>query len=230
MSVRAEIEELIEGKTIEKPVHEDITYEEVYDSMDNLWNFLFFTGYLKYSEQKMRDDEIYVTLSIPNKEVRQIYKTKILGWFREEIEQKDLSDLFKDMLEGNAEGFQDGLTELLQDTISFYDNVEAFYHGFMIGILGHLNTHIVKSNREGGDGRYDILVRSLDIRKPIILMELKPADDYASLEREAREGLAQIEEKSYDREFAREGYRHSIRYGIAFYKKNCQIKKIEIDL
>ena len=230
MSVRAEIEELIEGKTIEKPVHEDITYEEVYDSMDNLWNFLFFTGYLKYSAQKMQDDEIYVTLSIPNREVRQIYKTKILGWFREEIGQRDLSNLYKDMLEGNAEGFRDGLTELLQDTISFYDNVEAFYHGFMIGILGHLKTHIVKSNRESGDGRYDILVRSLDVRKPIILMELKPAADYAALEKEAREGLAQMEEKSYDREFAREGYQHSIRYGIAFYKKNCQIKKAEINL
>src|SRR5699024_3850518 len=101
-SVRAEIEDLIAGNSIEKPVHEDITYEDVYDSMDNLWNFLFFTGYLTKTGQDFRDDEIYVSLRIPNKEVRQIYKTKITGWFREEIGQKDLNTIYRDMLEGNT--------------------------------------------------------------------------------------------------------------------------------
>ena len=229
-SVRAEIEDLIAGNSIEKPVHEDITYEDVYDSMDNLWNFLFFTGYLTKTEQHFRNDEIYVNLRIPNKEVRQIYKTKITGWFREEIEQKDLSTVYRDMLEGNETGFQAGLTELLQDTISFYDNAESFYHGFMIGMLGHLRTHIVRSNREAGDGRYDILVRSPDIRQPIILIELKVAKDYTSLQKEAKEGLEQIEKNNYDRELAREGYKKSIRYGISFYKKSCVLVKKEIDL
>ena len=229
-SVRAEIEDLIAGNSIEKPAHEDITYEDVYDSMDNLWNFLFFTGYLTKTGQDFRDDEIYVSLHIPNKEVRQIYKTKITGWFREEIGQKDLSTVYRDMLEGNETGFQTGLTELLQDTISFYDNAESFYHGFMIGMLGHLRTHIVRSNREAGDGRYDILVRSPDIRQPVILMELKAAKDYTSLQKEAEEGLKQIEKNNYDRELAREGYTKSIRYGISFYKKSCALAKQEVEL
>ena len=230
LSVKAEIEDLIEGKNIEKPVHEDITYEDIYQSIDNLWNFLFFTGYLKKSGQRVIDHQIYITLSIPNVEIRQIYKTKVMGWFQDIIEQKDMSVLYRSILEGNAEKFQKILTRNLQDTISFYDNVEAFYHGFMIGILGKLKTYIIKSNREGGDGRFDILLRSLDISRPIIIMELKAAKTYRMLEKEAEDALTQIQKMSYDREFVEEGYETSIRYGIAFYKKNCMIKKMETEL
>ena len=230
LSVRAEIEELIAGGTIEKPVHEDITYQDIYSSDENLWNFLFFTGYLRSTERRMIDDQIYVTLSIPNKEVCQIYKTKVLGWFKEAVGQKDLSPLYRAILEGNTSDFQEKLTGLLQDTISFYDNAEAFYHGFMEGILTNMKSHIVKSNRESGDGRYDTLIRSLNITKPIILMEFKTAKKFPSLENRAQEALEQIAEKEYDREFKNEGYQHSIRYGIAFYKKNCCIKKEEVTL
>ena len=230
LSDRMEIEDLIAGGTIEKPIHEEITYEDVYQSTDNLWNFLFFTGYLKNSGLRMIGNQIYLALSIPNIEVCQIYKDKILGWFSDKVEQKDLSILYQDILNGNASGFQAGLTELLQDTISFYDNAEAFYHSFMQGILGHLRNYIVKSNRESGDGRYDMLIRSLDITKPIILMEFKTAKNFPSLESRAQEALEQIAEKEYDREFKNEGYQRSIRYGIAFYKKNCCIKKEEVTL
>ena len=230
LSDRMEIEDLIAGGTIEKPIHEEITYEDVYQSTDNLWNFLFFTGYLKNSGLRMIGNQIYLTLSIPNIEVCQIYKDKILGWFSDKVEQKDLSILYQNILNGNVSGFQTRLTELLQDTISFYDNAEAFYHGFMQGILGHLRNYIVKSNRESGDGRYDMLIRSLDITKPIILMEFKTAKNFPSLESRAQEALEQIAEKEYDREFKNEGYQCSIRYGIAFYKKNCCIKKEEVIL
>ncbi len=230
LSDRMEIEDLIAGGTIEKPIHEEITYEDVYQSTDNLWNFLFFTGYLKNSGLRMIGNQIYLALSIPNIEVCQIYKDKILGWFSDKVEQKDLSILYQDILNGNAPGFQAGLTELLQDTISFYDNAEAFYHGFMQGILGHLRNYIVKSNRESGDGRYDMLIRSLDITKPIILLEFKTAKNFPSLKSRAQEALEQIAEKEYDREFKNEGYQRSIRYGIAFYKKNCCIKKEEVIL
>ena len=122
------------------------------------------------------------------------------------------------------------MTGLLQDTISFYDNAEAFYHGFMQGILGPLRNYIVKSNRESGDGRYDMLIRSLDVTKPIVLMEFKTAKNFPSLESRAQEALEQIAEKEYDREFKNEGYQRSIRYGIAFYKKNCCIKKEKVTL
>ena len=100
----------------------------------------------------------------------------------------------------------------------------------MIGILGKLKTYIIKSNRERGDGRFDILLRSLDISRPIIIMELKAAKKYKKLEQEADDALDQIQKMGYDREFAEEGYEKSIRYGIAFYKKNCVVKKIETEL
>ena len=227
---RAEIEDLIAGGTIEKSLHEEITYEDVYQSTDNLWNFLFFTGYLKNSGLRMIGNQIYLALSIPNIEVCQIYKDKILGWFSDKVEQKDLSILYQDILTGNAPEFQTGLTELLQDTISFYDNAEAFYYGFMERILENMKSHIVKSNCESKDGRYDTLIRSLDVTKPLILMEFKTAKNFPSLESRAQEALEQIAEKEYDREFKNEGYQRSIRYGIAFYKKNCCIKKEEVTL
>ena len=198
--------------------------------MDNLWNFLFFTGYLTKTGQSFHDDEVYVSLRIPNKEVLQIYKSKVTGWFRDEVGQRDLGALYQGMLEGDAAGFQAGLAGLLQDTVSFYDNAEAFYHGFMVGVLGQLKTHIIRSNRESGDGRYDILVRSPDVGQPVVVMELKAAKDYASLQKVAAIGLGQIEKNGYDRELAGEGYKKSIRYGIAFYKKNCKVEKQEIDL
>lgn len=229
--MRMEIEELIAGGTIEKPVHEEITYEDVYASKDNLWNFLFFTGYLRNSGLRMIGNQMYVTLSIPNIEVSQIYKDKILGWFHQEIEQRNLSALYKDILDGDAESFQDELTGLLQETISFYDNEEAFYHSFMQGVLGYLKSYIVKSsNREAGDGRYDLMIRSLNIMKPVIIMEFKLAKDYPSLEARAEDALTQISEKAYDRDFKKEGYQKSIRYGIAFYKKNCCVQKEDVVL
>ncbi len=100
----------------------------------------------------------------------------------------------------------------------------------MEGILANIKSHIVKSNRESGDGRYDVLIRSLDVTKPLILMEFKTAKKFPSLESRVQEALEQIAEKEYDREFKNEGHQRSIRYGIAFYKKKCCIKKEEVTL
>lgn len=230
LSTQKEIGDLISGDTICKPVHEDITYEDVYTSADNLWNFLFFTGYLKKVGQELRNDQIFIHLAIPNTEVGLIYKTKVMEWFRERVELKDFTTLYDALLSGDAEVLQEEITTLLQDTISFHDDREAFYHGFMTGILGRLKNYIVKSNRESGDGRYDIMIRSLRVTKPVIIMELKFSKKYMEMETDSAEALHQIEQKSYDREFKEEGYQKSIRYGIAFYEKNCLIKKEEIDL
>ena len=98
----------------------------------------------------------------------------------------------------------------------------------MLGILGGLKTHILKSNRESGDGRFDILLRSPDITSPLILIEIKTAKGFSELEQRVNAALEQIERLGYDREFSQEGYQHSIRYGIAFYKKTCRIEKEEI--
>ena len=162
---KSEIEALIEGKTIEKPVHEDITYNDVYDNLDNLWNFMFFTGYFKKISERMDENtqEKFVELAIPNLEVKYIFRTKILKWFNEKIKSEDLSLLYTSIIKGEIDVFQREVNRLLKKTISFNDAYENFYHGFMIGLLSHMDGYIVKSNRESGDGRCDIYIKPLSI-------------------------------------------------------------------
>ena len=159
---KEEIEFLIEGKTIEKPIHEDITYDEVYDTMDNLWNFMFFTGYFKKVSERINEvDDRFIELSIPNKEVKYIFKTKILKWFNEKIKLCNMTKLFNSIINKEPKIFEEELGKLLIETISFNDAYENFYHGFLAEVLTNMNGYIVKSNREGGTGRSDIFIKSV---------------------------------------------------------------------
>jgi len=223
IQAKQEIEALIAGGTIEKPVHEDITYEDIYRTQDNLWNFLYFTGYLKKVSEHLEGVTHYISLGIPNLEVRYIYENTIQGWFREQIRQGDLTGMYQAMFAGDAESFQAELAGLLRTTISYMDSKEAFYHGFILGTLCNLTEYLVESNHEGGDGRYDILVRNLDVTIPPIIMELKISRTFKGMEQDCRKALEQIEDKKYDSWLPEEGYRETIRYGIAFFKKQCRI-------
>ena len=223
---KAQIEELIAGKTIEKVIHEDITYADIDSSMENLWNFLFFTGYLKKVKVRMNEDnEILITLAIPNEEIRLIYKNTILNWFDEGIKSRDLSKMYEAMLSGDALIFENELVELLTESISFYDAYENFYHGFLLGTLVNLKRYIIKSNRETGKGRSDIIIKYPNRRGAAIILELKVAKSFKEMSGKCDEALKQIEEKQYDKELLEEGYTNIVKYGIAFYKKDCMIKK-----
>lgn len=158
IGTRQEIEALIEGKAITKPVHEDITYEDMESTQDNLWNFLFFTGYLKKVRDYQIDETIYHELAIPNREVRYIYKNTVLSWFDKRMAEKDLSPLYDSMLSGDAQKLAEILSDNLMETISFYDYKESYYHGFLAGLLKNMANYLVLSNRESGTGRPDILV------------------------------------------------------------------------
>ena len=223
-SIRAELEHLIAGGTIEKPIHEDITYDSVDKSEDNLWNFLFFTGYLKQLSSRMEMETQYVTLAIPNHEIRYIYRNTISNWFYDEVKAKDLSLLYKAMLSGNTELFQQELSALLRISISYMDSKEAFYHGFLLGVLGNLKDCLIKSNREAGDGRLDIAVLPEDIRKTPIIIELKVSDTFKNMEMFCNNALQQIFEKKYYDLLEDEGYSDVRCYGISFFKKQCLIK------
>ncbi|MCU6761360.1 Predicted AAA-ATPase [uncultured Roseburia sp.] len=222
--VREQIEKLMNGETIEKRIHDDITYEDIHTSEENLWNFLYFTGYLKGVSVRMDGVNRYITMAIPNKEVLYIYDNTVTNWFRDEVKIKDLSAMYAAMLKGDVAVFQQLLTQELRGTISYMDNKEAFYHGFLVGILANLKDYLVKSNREGGTGRYDICIYHLDETIPPVVIELKIARTFADMEKRAQEALNQIEEKQYDAWLPDEGYTAWIRYGIAFYKKKCMIK------
>ena len=227
LSVKGEIEELLADGMIEKPVHEDITYADIFQSDDNLWNFLFFTGYLKKVSSRMEGENQYITMAIPNTEVCYIYNHTILNWFRNEIKIKDLSALYHAIMKGDAPVVQSQLSQLLMESISFMDSKEAFYHGFLLGVLGNMRDYLVKSNRESGEGRYDILIRSLDVTVPAVILELKVSDTFKGLEKACDEALSQIQKKKYDAWLPEEGYGQAFHYGIAFYKKQCRVKVVE---
>lgn len=154
---RAEIEGLIEGVAIEKPVHEDITYGDIYDSQDNLWNFLFFTGYLKKTGERFEGEDIYLKMEIPNAEIRYIYRNTIRAWFDKRIKNKDMSALIDAMEQRDCRTIGEFLSEQLLDTISVFDYAENYYHGFLSGLLKAAGKYVVRSNRESGEGRADRL-------------------------------------------------------------------------
>ena len=227
LSAKQEIERLIEGGTIEKPIHEDITYDDMDSTQDNLWNFLFFTGYLKKISERQEGETIYMEMAIPNSEVRYVYKNAVLRWFEEKTKKKELTPLYESMLAGDTERMAKILSENLMETISFYDYQESYYHGFLAGMLKNISGYIVQSNRESGNGRPDILVRYPSVRGKAIILEIKVSKTYQGLEEKCEEALRQIEEQNYEAALRQEGYQDILKYGVAFYRKECIIKKSE---
>jgi len=227
ISVKQEIERLIEGETIEKPIHEDITYDDMDSTQDNLWNFLFFTGYLKKISERQEGETIYMEMAIPNSEVRYVYKNAVLRWFEEKTKEKELTPLYESMLSGDTEQMAQILSENLMETISFYDYQESYYHGFLAGMLKNIGNYIVQSNRESGKGRPDILVRYPSVRGKAIIIEIKVSKTYQGLEEACKAALRQIEKQDYEAALRQEGYQDILKYGVAFYRKECMIKKSE---
>ncbi len=224
LSVKQEIEALIEGKTITKPIHEDITYEDMDSTQDNLWNFLFFTGYLKKIREQQEGETIYMEMAIPNSEVRYIYKNTVLRWFEEKTDKKELSPLYESILNGDTEKMAEILSENLMETISFYDYQESCYHGFLAGMLKNIGNYIVLSNRESGNGRPDIILKYPSVRGKAVIIEIKVSGTYQGLEEKCDEALRQIEEQKYEEALRQEGYQNIMKYGVAFYRKECMAK------
>ncbi len=231
-TAREELETLIAGGTIRKPVHEDITYEDIQSSQDNLWNFLFFTGYLKKISEEFEKRKIYLILTIPNEEVLTIYEEKISEWFDETIKTRDLRALYHALFDGDVQVFQEQLAELLRSSVNYMDSAEAFYHGFLMGVFQNLGgSYLLKSNREAGNGRYDICIYNLDAVSPAAVIELKKAEKARQMEQAAEKALEQIAAFGYDAPLAEEGYEECWHVGIGFFRKQCQVKmeKVRID-
>ena len=222
---KQEIEHLIAGGTITKPIKEDIVYAEITSTMDNLWNFLFFTGYLKKISELQKGVHIHYELAIPNKEVKYIFERHITEWLDEKIKITDLQTFYQSIIDGDVDTFEEQMTLFLMEVISFMDSHENFYHGFLGGILRSMNGYIVKSNRETGDGRSDYFIKPTSIRKTAFIIEVKIADSIANLEAACYEALKQIDTKDYAGELALDGYTNVVKYGLAFFKKVCMVKK-----
>ena len=221
-----EIELLIQGETITKPINEDIVYADITKDMDNLWNFLFFTGYLKKVSKEQIGVENHFELTIPNNEILYIYKRQIREWFNERVRETDMNSLYTAVLNQDTATFEDEIIEMLSETISYMDSHENFYHGFLTGILRGIKGYVTKSNRESGNGRGDLFLRPRDFRKPAIIIEIKIANTAKDLNSKCDEALKQIESKNYKNELDDEGYTQIIKYGISFYRKMCKIKSL----
>lgn len=222
--MRGQIEMLLDGKTMDIPVHEEITYADMYDNGDNLWNFLYFTGYLTKAEAYFKESTIFLKVRIPNTEIKTIYQNTILNWFRENIKKQDFRDLYRAMEGKNAEKMTEILNEQLISTISFYDSAENFYHGFLAGILSQSEYYLVKSNRESGNGRSDLMIKSPSLRGKAFIIEVKISKDIDDLEKDAETAVRQIHDKGYIEELRTEGYRDITCYGISFYRKDCEVR------
>ena len=222
---RRELEILMDGGTIEKPVHEDITYGDIHESMDNLWNFLFFTGYLKSGKQRSDGENIYLELSVPNTEVKTIYRQSIVTWFDKKIKATDRSPLIRALEEGDCETAEDFISTQLMDTISYFDYAESYYHGFMTGLLSGAGSYSVISNRESGTGRPDIVMTEKKFMGRAMILELKISDTFRDMEKKCAEGLEQIEKQQYAVPLENDGYQEIMKYAVCFFKKGCMIRK-----
>jgi len=196
---RADLETLISGGTIKKPAHENITYGDVYANDDNVWNFLFFTGYLKMKDIYIDSGgTTYLELAIPNKEVRQIYKETIKTWFDKRMKSIDNTDLIKALEQGDCEAARDFINNLFVDALSYFDSSESFYHGLLAGLLARTGKYRMDSNKESGYGRYDLVLKTTIVSTGrVIILEFKIADNAEQLEAKCDEALKQIEDKKY---------------------------------
>ena len=221
---KSQIETLLKGDTLDIQVHEEITYADMYSNGENLWNFLYFTGYLTKDGEYFKESSVYLRTRIPNIEVKTIYQNTILYWMRDWIGKEDFHGLYRAMEEGDEERVRDILSGQLFRTISFYDSAENFYHGFLTGVLSQSEKYLVKSNREAGAGRSDLVVKSPSLRGRSFILEVKVSGNIDALEKDAEKALQQIYDKKYTQELRAEGYRKIDCYGISFYRKDCEVR------
>ena len=223
---RMELEQLVNGGIVQKEINFELTYKELYSSIDNLWSTLFMTGYLT---QRGEPSGNRYNLVIPNREIRNIITNHILKMFKENVKDdgKTVSDLCDALLNQNPEKVELIFTEYMKKTISIRDTFarkptkENFYHGLLLGILGFKENWSVMSNRESGDGFGDILIRIEDEDMGIVI-EVKYADD-GNLQGECEKALQQIIDIRYTEALEQEGIHTIIKYGIACYRKKCKV-------
>ena len=230
LTTKREIERLMAGESITKTIHPELTYKEMYESIENIWSVLFATGYLTQSGQV---DARKFKLRIPNLEIRDIFKTQIMEYFKESVAKDGdmLGRFCKALKNGEEKKVEDIFESYLKKTISIRDTFvrkemkENFYHGILLGILGIKEEWGVFSNQETGEGYSDILIET-ENSETAILIEVKYAGD-GNLDVACERALKQVEERKYDEELSENGVDKILKYGIACYMKRCKVKLAE---
>ena len=220
---KEKIEALLAGGTIVVQIHEDITYNEIYDEGDNLWNFMFFTGYFRKVREWIEEEIIYAELTIPNKEVRYIFGQKVQKWFREKLKGRDMQPLYNAVLAKDCAVMEEEINDIFEETISYMDQNEYYYHGMVAGLLTGIKGYMIRSNREGGKGLSDLLVKPVRRSREAFVIEFKVTKDFDELDQKADEAIQQIVDRQYEVELRNDGYKYISYYGIAFCGKECVV-------
>lgn len=215
--LRKEFDVLMSGQSLIKYIKPELTYREM-DNINNIYSFLLLTGYLKVIKDR---GENQYELVIPNKEVYEIYKQSFMSYF-EDYTTSRKGELYQELVDGDAKKVNLLLNDILLRSISYFDNQESFYHGFLVGLL---NDYEVVSNRESGNGRFDVCVLPENILGTIVLIECKHSISEDNLIDDAKEGARQIIEQKYLEEHKFKKYENAVGYGISFYKKQCYVVK-----
>lgn len=217
--LRKEFDLLMNGQSLIKYIKPELTYREM-DNINNIYSFLLLTGYLKVIKDR---GENQYELIIPNKEVYEIYKQSFMSYF-EDYTTSRKGELYQEFVDGDAKKVNLLLNDILLRSISYFDNQESFYHGFLVGLL---NDYEVVSNKESGNGRFDVCVLPENILGTVVLIECKYSISEDDLIDDAKEGARQIVEQKYLEEHKFKKYEKAIGYGISFYKKQCYVVKVE---
>lgn len=231
--IQYSIQDLIEGKTIDRvKINENITYADIDDSEDSVWSFLLMGGYMKSIKTELKDGQIYCNLKLPNQEVFFYFRKIYDSWFKETIKVNH-DQMLKALLTGDVKTFYKYFATAVESVVSYFDvgedKSENFYHAFVLGILVYLEKdYEVRSNRESGFGRYDVMIIPKDRRKKGIIIEFKKVDKFENetIETALEAALKQIEDKRYDTELTSLGINDIVKVGIAFKGKEVKVGKI----
>lgn len=219
--LRKEFDVLMSGQSLIKYIKPELTYREM-DNINNIYSFLLLTGYLKVIKDR---GENQFELVIPNKEVFEIYKQSFMSYF-EDYTTRRKNELYQELVDGDAKKVNLLLNDILLRSISYFDNQESFYHGFLVGLL---NDYEVISNRESGNGRFDVCVLPENILGTVVLIECKHSISEDDLIDDAKEGARQIVEQKYLEEHRFKKYENAVGYGMSFFKKQCYVVQVEYD-
>ena len=217
--LRQEFESLMNGHALTKYIRPELTYREM-DNINNIYSFLLLTGYLRVIEYL---GENKYRLVIPNKEVYEIYKQTFMAYF-EDYTTSRKNELYQELIQGDTKKVNLLLNDILLRSISYFDNQESFYHGFLVGLL---NGYEVMSNKEAEHGRFDVCVLPDSILGTVVLIECKHSISEDDLIDDAREGGQQIIDQKYLEERRFKKYENVVGYGISFYKKQCYVVKMD---
>lgn len=221
--VNGKFETLLAGGCICETITEDLTCDSLEASEMHLWSLLYMTGYLTRSGADYQGQEMF--LKIPNEEIKEIFRKTVVEWFQKNVQTVDRSEIFASLWNGDAETAEQGISDLLFESISYYDYRESYYHAFAAGLFAGAG-YIVESNYEYGDGRPDVVIKEKKKRRAMIF-EIKYAGRDETLTHACEAALEQIRDRKYEKALIDKGYHTVISYGIAFQGKNCEIALCE---